>query len=180
VSLSGRGLPVPRCPFEKFDPSLEPEFASARPKRNEFEERPSGIIGTGRFPGQQEATMTNSTTRILAGAAIAATAILGAAMAKAAPAYDGNWSVLIVTQKGDCDRGYRYPVKITNGVVGYAGQASFNVAGKVAGNGAITVTVSRGDKYARGSGTLSGNSGGGQWKTGSGECSGTWTAERRS
>jgi hypothetical protein len=127
--------------------------------------------------------MTNSfssKTRILAATAIAAAALLGAAVAKAAPAYDGNWSVLIVTEKGDCDRGYRYPVKITNGSVGYAGQASFNVNGRVGNNGAITVTVSRGDKSARGTGALSGNSGTGVWKTSSGECSGTWVAERRS
>jgi hypothetical protein len=94
--------------------------------------------------------------------------------------FDGSWSVLIVTQKGDCDRGYRYPVQINNGDVGYAGQAAFNVEGKVGPNGAITVTVSRGSQSARGQGTLSGAGGQGYWKTGSGECSGTWTAERRS
>src|SRR3954467_14369750 len=28
------------------------------------------------------------------------------------PSFDGSWSVLIVTEKGKCDRAYRYPVKI--------------------------------------------------------------------
>ncbi len=102
------------------------------------------------------------------------------APAQAKTAYDGTWSVLIVTQKGDCDRGYRYPVHISNGSVGYAGEAAFNVGGKVGPNGAISVTVSRGDKSAHGTGTLSGTAGSGFWKTGGGECSGTWTAERRS
>ena len=97
-----------------------------------------------------------------------------------AATHDGRWSVLVITDKGDCDRAYRYPVQITNGAVGYAGQASFNVSGRVGANGAITVTVSRGDKSARGSGQLAGSTGGGAWKTGSGECSGRWTAERRS
>lgn len=115
---------------------------------------------------------------LTAAAALGAAAI--ATPAKAGPAYDGSWSVLIVTEKGDCDRAYRYPVQITNGAVGYAGQASFNVSGRVGANGAITVTVSRGDKSARGSGQLAGSTGGGAWKTGSGECSGRWTAERRS
>ena len=94
--------------------------------------------------------------------------------------FDGNWSVLIVTEKGTCDRAYRYPVKIENGTVGYAGTASFNVAGKVGANGAITVTVSKGDKSAVGTGRMSGTDGSGTWTAGSGECSGTWTAERRS
>ncbi len=118
--------------------------------------------------------------RSLAAFALGTAAILGASMAKAAPAYDGKWTVLIVTEKGDCDRGYRYPVTINNGKVGYAGEASFTVKGEVSDKGAITVIVSRGDKSARGAGTLSGASGSGAWKTGGGECSGQWTAERRS
>jgi hypothetical protein len=107
-------------------------------------------------------------------------AIATAAPAKAAAAFDGQWSVLIVTEKGDCDRGYRYPLQISKGSVGYAGQASFNVSGRVNESGAITVTVSRGEQSARGTGQLAGNRGSGAWKTGGGECSGTWTAERRS
>lgn len=94
--------------------------------------------------------------------------------------FDGGWSVLIVTEKGTCDRAYRYPVKIQNGAVGYAGTASFNVTGKVGDNGAVTVTVSRGNQSATGTGRMSATDGGGTWSTGSGECSGTWTAERRS
>src|SRR5215208_5266889 len=52
-----------------------------------------------------------------------------------AASYDGNWSVVIITEKGTCDRSYRYPVRISDGAVGYAGQASFNVSGRVNPNG---------------------------------------------
>ena len=93
--------------------------------------------------------------------------------------FDGTWSVLIVTEKGTCDRAYRYPVRISNGAVGYAGQASFNVGGRVGANGAVIVTVSRGNQSATGTGSLSGTDGSGTWRAASGECSGTWTAERR-
>ncbi len=93
---------------------------------------------------------------------------------------DGNWSVLIVTEQGKCDRAYRYPVRISNGSVGYAGEASFNVSGNVGANGAVTVMVSKGNQSAKGTGQLSGNGGAGRWTAGSGECSGSWTAERRS
>ncbi len=85
--------------------------------------------------------------------------------AKALPGYDGIWSVSIITEKGDCDRGYRYPIRISH------------VTGKVAPTGFITVTVSYGSSSARGSGRLAGNMGDGLWAGGS--CSGTWTAERR-
>jgi len=120
-------------------------------------------------------------------ATFATLAILTASVAPAftapiasAKSFDGGWSVLIVTEKGTCDRAYRYPVKIENGSVGYAGTASFNVTGKVGANGAVTVTVSRGDKSATGTGRMSGTDGAGTWSAASGECSGTWTAERRS
>ena len=119
-------------------------------------------------------------------AAFAALAVLATSVGPAfaapiasAKGYDGGWSVLIVTEKGTCDRAYRYPVKIENGTVGYAGTASFNVTGKVGANGAVVVTVSRGDKSATGTGHMSGKDGAGTWTAASGECSGTWTAERR-
>src|SRR5438270_6152058 len=120
--------------------------------------------------------------------ALATFAILAATAAPAFPApiaagkqnLDGNWSVLIVTEQGKCDRAYRYPVRISNGAVGYAGEASFNVSGSVGPNGSVTVMVSKGNQSARGSGQLSASDGSGRWVAGSGECSGSWTAERRS
>jgi hypothetical protein len=97
----------------------------------------------------------------------------------AVPAYDGLWSVSIVTEKGDCDRGYRYPIRISNGVLANAGNVTaIDINGKVQRTGAITVTVSGGGKSAIGSGRLAGNIGEGHWS--GGECSGSWTAERRS
>jgi hypothetical protein len=116
---------------------------------------------------------------VAAAAMLAASAVPGSAPAFAKSSYDGHWSVLIVTQKGTCDRAYRYPVKIDNGTVGYAGEAAFNVTGKVGANGAVIVTVSRGDKSATGTGRMSATDGSGIWSAASGECSGTWTAERR-
>jgi hypothetical protein len=123
-------------------------------------------------------TMINSTFAALT--ILAATAVPASAPATAKSNYDGNWSVLIVTQKGTCDRAYRYPVKIQNGSVGYAGSASFTVSGKVGDKGAVTVTVARGSQSATGQGHLSLTDGSGRWTAASGECSGTWTAERRS
>jgi hypothetical protein len=117
---------------------------------------------------------------LAAAAIVTASAVPASAPAFAKSSYDGQWSVLIVTQKGTCDRAYRYPVKIDNGTVGYAGEASFNVSGKVGANGAVTVTVSRGSQSATGTGRMSGTDGSGIWTAASGECSGTWTAERRS
>jgi hypothetical protein len=101
--------------------------------------------------------------------------------ATAQAAFNGTWSVLIITNNGPCDRAYRYPVRVANGRVSYAGQADFNVAGRVFGNGAVNVTVSKGSQRASGSGRLAGGSGSGTWRGSgsSGTCSGNWTAEKR-
>jgi len=95
----------------------------------------------------------------------------------ALPAYDGLWSVSIVTEKGDCDRGYRYPIRIARGVLSNAGDTAFTIAGNVGPTGLIRVTVSHGSSSANGIGRLAGNIGNGSWIGAS--CSGTWTAERR-
>ena len=68
--------------------------------------------------------------------------------------YDGNWSVLIVTSSGQCDRGYRYGVTIRGGRVFYEGGAPVNVDGAVSGNGAVQVRLSAGSQRASGAGRL--------------------------
>jgi hypothetical protein len=120
-------------------------------------------------------------TSILSGALftlVAASATIATTSSYAVPAYDGLWSVSIITEKGDCDRGYRYPIRIENGALANAGSVTaVTINGKVQPTGAITVTVSSGSKSATGSGRLSGDLGEGHWS--GGECSGSWTAERR-
>lgn len=94
--------------------------------------------------------------------------------------YDGLWSVLIITQLGDCDRGYRYPVRIVRGQVQHGdADLSYQLYGAVGRGGAIRVTVARGGQSATGYGRLSRTYGSGRWRTSTGQCSGVWTAERR-
>jgi len=95
-------------------------------------------------------------------------------------AFDGIWSVEIVTYYGDCNRGYRYPLRIWQGrVIKADDDPNYNVAGVVTRTGAIGVTVSGGGQTANGTGRLKGNIGAGIWRTSNGECSGRWTAQRR-
>jgi hypothetical protein len=112
------------------------------------------------------------------GALVAATTLASTTTTTfAAPRYDGLWSVSIVTEKGDCDRGYRYPIRISNGQLANAGDTNFNISGKVGDTGSVTVTVAAAGKSATGSGRLTADAGGGHWTGGA--CSGSWTAERR-
>jgi hypothetical protein len=92
--------------------------------------------------------------------------------------YDGQWSVVIYTERGDCDSALRYSVRIVGGQV-QADQASYRLAGRVAPNGAISVVVAESGRSASGYGRLYGNNGRGLWRTSTGKCAGKWTAERR-
>ena len=111
---------------------------------------------------------------------VATTAAFGSTgAASAATAFDGQWSVVIQTTRGSCDRAYRFALSIVNGNVAYAGGGA-DASGRVARNGSVHVRVSSGSSYADGHGRLGRSSGSGVWHgVGSGVCSGRWYAERR-
>ena len=95
--------------------------------------------------------------------------------------YDGDWSVLIMTKTGSCDPTYRYGVQIMDGNVIYNGGGPVTMQGRVTPKGAVRVIVQAGSQWADGSGKLTKNQGGGNWK-GQGAtttCAGIWYAERR-
>ena len=113
--------------------------------------------------------------------AMTAAAVLFAAIpsaARAASIYDGMWSVTIFTQAGNCPSSLRYGVRVVRGRV-FGDDQSYQVNGTVAANGATRVTVSEQGQSASGTGRLAGNTGAGRWRTSTGQCSGQWTAARR-
>ena len=111
------------------------------------------------------------------------TLLTGAALLSPTPAayaagHDGIWAVSIITEKGTCDRGYRYQFRVTNGHVTYDGDSAINLDGTVAPDGATQVSIKFGNRGASGTGHLSADSGAGVWHgTGaSGSCAGRWEA----
>ena len=119
-------------------------------------------------------------TLLIASATLPSDAVVAGARVSPTRAFDGVWSVTIVTYLGDCDRSYRYPLRVWAGrVLKVDDDPNYSVAGAVTRSGAIGVTVSGGGKSASGTGRLRGNAGAGIWHTTNGECSGRWTAERR-
>ena len=107
--------------------------------------------------------------------------LVAAPPAAFAATHDGNWSVLVITEKGTCDKAYRYSVGVTNGQVRYQGESAVNFNGTVSSNGAVKVNIRLGEQGANGTGRLTATSGAGTWRGvgGAGECSGRWEAERR-
>ena len=95
--------------------------------------------------------------------ACAAAVVTSAEIASARTAYDGSWSVLIITSRGACDATYRYGIQIINGRVVYEGGA-VNFTGRVQADGSVSVAVRAGSQHANGSGKLSRNAGRGVWR----------------
>jgi hypothetical protein len=121
---------------------------------------------------------------VLFAAALLAAPSWTAPAASAAPAgvsqFDGNWSVSIVTDSGECDRGYRYALRIAGGKI-YYDNPSFDISGQVNPGGQVRVVVRAGSQAAVGTGRLSRDYGTGTWsgQSATSRCSGHWEAERR-
>lgn len=116
---------------------------------------------------------------LTATAASALSQDVAASSTKLTKSFDGKWSVLIVTEQGQCDRAYRYPLVIENGYVLYGGRNNFTVSGEVYNGGDVVVTVAQGKYAAQGTGRLQGKYGVGKWAAPAGDCSGTWKADKR-
>jgi hypothetical protein len=120
--------------------------------------------------------MTIAIATVLSGLAIVA----GPAEAVAA-VYDGEWTVLVTTEQGKCDRTYSYDVNVAQGRILYTSYTSVALNGTVSPQGAVMVSIRHFDDVANGSGHLAARTGGGGWRgTGKdGACSGQWKAHRR-
>jgi hypothetical protein len=95
--------------------------------------------------------------------------------------YDGEWTVLVTTAQGKCDRTYSYDVNVSQGKILYTSYTSVTLNGTVSPQGAVMVSIRHFDDIANGSGQLTARTGGGGWRgTGKdGACSGQWKAQRR-
>jgi hypothetical protein len=98
--------------------------------------------------------------------------------ANAATSFDGSWDLQFVTQRGACDPTYNFAVNVSNGIVTHPNLVRFH--GTVTRSGAVRASVTVQDKYASGSGRLSGAAGRGAWTGYSGQarCEGYWTAQK--
>jgi hypothetical protein len=98
--------------------------------------------------------------------------------AVAATPFDGQWSLTFHTRRGDCEPSYHFDIYITNGILEHPNLVRFK--GRVNRSGEVRASVAVEDKFASGSGRLTGTSGRGSWTgyEGNVRCSGTWTATR--
>jgi hypothetical protein len=109
---------------------------------------------------------------------LAGSYLLISGQAFAGTRFDGTWNLVFLTQRGDCDPTYNFMVDIVNGNISHPNILTFR--GRVAPSGAVVASVRVGQKYASGSGRLTGVSGRGAWsgRSGGARCAGTWAAQR--
>ncbi len=109
------------------------------------------------------------------------TALIAGVSLAGAPAhaasYDGQWSVVVVTEQGSCDV-YRWDLGVAGGKINERGIVA-QANGQVDRRGLVNVTFSRGSDQLAATGTLSGLDGSGRWSLPSRQCSGRWKAEKK-
>ena len=118
------------------------------------------------------------TVGVLAGLAVASGAEATTKRAASPNAYDGRWSVMVITEQGACDRASRLSLGISNGRIEMA-DAMAAAAGTVDKRGRVAVRVMQGADVLAASGSLGAGSGSGKWRAPSKQCAGRWEAERR-
>jgi hypothetical protein len=118
---------------------------------------------------------------LFAAVAIAALAVPGSADARRPVGYggyDGTWTTVFATTRGNCSSGLSVPFLVYGGRVSSAGGG--RVSGSVSRSGSVAVAVSVGASHASGGGRLVGNYGSGRWSgiIQGDRCAGTWQASR--
>ncbi|EKS33847.1 hypothetical protein [Afipia clevelandensis] len=125
-------------------------------------------------------TLSITTLSVLKRSALLAlaAAVLFAGSPVHAASFDGPWTVIIVTQSGNCDAAYSFPLQVSRGRLVSTGGAT--ISGRIGGNGVVSVAISSGGSSGRASGRLSGASGSGRWSglLNGARCSGRWEAHR--
>ena len=116
-------------------------------------------------------------------AAVACLALASGAQAatkrSASPhAYDGRWSVMVITEQGVCDRASRLSLGIRDGRIEMSDSMAA-ASGKVDRRGRVAVKVMSGADVLAAYGSLGAGSGSGTWRAPSKQCAGRWVAERR-
>ncbi len=122
----------------------------------------------------QKLGLKPSTTFALA-AALSVATLPNAGLA--AKPFDGEWSVRIVAQSGEC-RGYTVPIEVSGGRVSYSGFFDATANGSIKSNGVLKVRFAHEDDVVNASGSVAGTAGSGRWNSPTKGCAGTWTARR--
>jgi hypothetical protein len=124
-----------------------------------------------------------STKRFLTIFALGVAAQVSAAAPRLAQApHDGSWAIEIVTERGACERLYRYYVEVEGQSVrlrSMMGETSEAATGLVRPDGSIKATLGQAGDPVNVTGRLAATSGTGVWSAPARQCTGRWSAHKR-
>jgi hypothetical protein len=96
--------------------------------------------------------------------------------------HDGSWAIEIVTERGACERLYRYYVEVEGQAVrlrSMTGETSPATMGLVGADGRIKATLGHAGDPVNVTGRLAATSGTGIWSAPARQCTGRWSAQKR-
>jgi hypothetical protein len=97
----------------------------------------------------------------------------------AATSHDGVYAVEIVTQRGSCDRVYRWTISVAGGRISTPADALMQANGQINPRGIVSLSFRRDAQVATVSGRVEGRSGSGTWSPPTLQCAGSWRAARQ-
>jgi hypothetical protein len=107
---------------------------------------------------------------------------VAAQVAMAQAPHDGSWAIEIITERGACERLYRYYVEVEGQAVrlrSMTGETSQATTGLVRPDGSIKATLGQTEDPVNVSGRLAATSGTGIWSAPARQCTGRWSAHKR-
>ena len=109
--------------------------------------------------------------------------IFGLLTITAAPAaqrdYDGRWAIFATTEKGQCVKGFRLSVRISNGKAYVVGRSVNGTETAVNSRGLVDIRFVDGSDVITANGALKRRSGSGKWAYPNFRCTGRWIAKRQ-
>jgi hypothetical protein len=110
-------------------------------------------------------------------AAVAGVVGTGAAYAIPNAAFDGSWSVQVISRQGRCDS-YKWNVDVSGGRIAHVQDDIVQATGGIDRHGRVSITLTHGSDAMMATGEMRGKAGAGSWTSESLNCSGEWRAER--
>ena len=92
--------------------------------------------------------------------------------------YNGRWRITATTEKGQCVRGFRLSIRISQGKAFMIGHSLSGTKTAISSRGQVSIRYVNGRDVITATGRLKGEYGAGSWAYPGFRCTGRWRAER--
>jgi len=93
--------------------------------------------------------------------------------------FDGRWAIFATTDRGQCVKGFRLSVRISNGKAYVVGRSVNGAKTAVSSRGLVNIRYVDGSDVITANGALKARTGSGKWAYPTFRCTGRWHAKRQ-